>query len=131
MKLFIPVEPMGAVRMTQRGKFVKPSAQRYLNYKKAVGWHIKQHWRREPTDAPVSVTVKFVMPIPPSWPKVKQHSHVGMPHKNRPDIDNLIKGFLDSANGIIWTDDKRITGINSSKVYGKKPGIAVEVEELF
>lgn len=39
LKLTIPVEPMGAVRMTGRGK---PNAQRYLAYKDQIKWIVKQ-----------------------------------------------------------------------------------------
>lgn len=31
----------------------------------------------------------------------------------KPDIDNFLKGFMDSANRILWTDDSQVTRITA------------------
>jgi Holliday junction resolvase RusA-like endonuclease len=49
-----------------------------------------------------------------------------MPTK-RPDLDNLLKGFLDSGNGILWVDDSQIVDLYIKKRYGYKPGVEVSV----
>jgi hypothetical protein len=56
MKLFIPVVPMGAVRMTRRGKFVKPSAQKYLSYKSMLGHYMRKECA-DPIQGPIKLSV--------------------------------------------------------------------------
>lgn len=48
---------------------------------------------------PDSLGLIFQMPVPPSWSKRKKASHIGTPHRQKPDIDNLIKAFLDTIYG--------------------------------
>lgn len=125
----IQVEPMGAVRMTGRGKFVKPSAQRYLAYKQSIGYQLRRAVDK-PTESAVGVKVTFHMPIPGSWSKKKQREHIGRPHTVKPDIDNLIKGCFDAANGIVWKDDNLVARCEAQKIYSVTPGIEIEVEEI-
>ncbi|MED4461832.1 RusA family crossover junction endodeoxyribonuclease [Metabacillus fastidiosus] len=68
LKLTIPVEPMGAVRMTSRGKYIKPNAQRYLAYKDQIKWIVKQQLKgRNLFAGALEVDILFTMPIPKSW----------------------------------------------------------------
>jgi Holliday junction resolvase RusA-like endonuclease len=123
----IPVEPMGAVRMTGRGKWVKESAKRYLAYKQAIGYHLRTKTDK-PTEFAVAVNVTFHMPIPKS--KVKKVKP-GQPVTVKPDIDNLVKGLFDAANGICWQDDNQVVRCNAEKVYSNEPGIELEVIPVF
>lgn len=46
-----------------------------------------------------------------------------------PDIDNLVKGLLDPMQGIVFTNDSRICGMDLvRKVYYKTPGIWIDIE---
>lgn len=130
MKLIANVEPMGCVRMTSRGKFVKGNAQRYLSYKQMIALQIRKQWK-EPTPAACGVKATFFMPIPESWSKKKQREHDGKPVTVKPDIDNLIKGLFDAANGIIWQDDNQVIRCEAEKVYSTSPRIEFEVTECF
>ncbi len=122
--------PMGAVRMTGRGKYIRPNAQRYLTYKKLIQMHVlSQVKRRELLTGPLAVTVCFTMPIPQSWSKKKKLAVVGEWHCKKPDIDNLVKGLFDSMNGLVWTDDNQVAVVKSFKIYGEDPKIEVHVEE--
>jgi Holliday junction resolvase RusA-like endonuclease len=129
IKLFIPIIPMGAVRTTQKQKFVDERAKRYLSYKQQIAWLIKQHIHR-PSDNPILVDVTFYMPIPSSWSGKKKERYNGQIHKSKPDIDNLIKGLFDSLNKIAWKDDNLVYEVHSKKVYSFNPGIAFEIWEL-
>lgn len=127
MKFFIPVDPIGAVRMTRRGKFVKPDAQRYLSYKSLVGHYMRKHCD-EPIQGPIKLSVTFYMPIPLSDSKKKKAEKKGKPATVKPDIDNLLKGLFDAANGIMWPDDNAVCElVNVRKVYDNIPGIYLEV----
>lgn len=124
------VNPMGAVRMTGRGKWVKGNAQRYLVYKNLIGLQLRKQWQ-EPTQAACGVKAMFYMPIPASWSKKKQKEHDGKPVTVKPDIDNLIKGLFDAANGIVWKDDNQVIRCEAEKVYSMNPRIELEVTECF
>lgn len=129
--LKIPVEPMGAVRMTRRGKFTSKSAHKYLSYKNTIKWHVlKQVKHREPLEGPLSVDVLFCMPIPKSWSKKKQRESVGGYHMKKPDADNLIKGVFDSLNKIVWQDDNQVAKMSAMKLYAEIPMIEIRVEEI-
>lgn len=129
MKIHIQIEPMGAVRMTRRGKWVNAKAQRYLAYKDAIKAAIALvKGEEEPTAAACGVKIRFIMPIPKSLArKVKP----GDSHIKKPDIDNMIKGLFDGANGLIFKDDNQVVRVEAVKVYGETPGIEFEVTELF
>jgi Holliday junction resolvase RusA-like endonuclease len=129
--LFIPVEPMGAVRMTQMGKFKSPSARRYLSYKSHLQWQAKLLGKGKFfSSGPLEVHIRFIMSIPESYSKKKKASLIGEYHIKKPDTDNLVKGVFDSLNKILWQDDNQVSKVTAIKVYGETPGIEVEVKTL-
>lgn len=126
----IHIEPMGAVRMTQRSKWKDATAQRYLSYKNFIGLVARQHIT-EPLDKPVSVKLAFYYPIPKSWSKVKKDdaNDQGIMPAVKPDIDNCIKGVFDALNGVAWKDDNLVVDVWSMKRYSHEPMIVVTIEE--
>jgi Holliday junction resolvase RusA-like endonuclease len=50
-----------------------------------------------PPDA--GMRLEFFLPMPPSWSKKKRARMKGQPHRQKPDIDNLVKSFLDALLG--------------------------------
>ncbi|MDA7028481.1 RusA family crossover junction endodeoxyribonuclease [Bacillus sp. CLL-7-23] len=126
--LNIPITPMGAVRMTGRGKFVNKNAQRYLAYKDFIKWEAKKQMKNEPFElGALHVDITFVMPIPKSWSKKKQQQSIRTLHTKKPDIDNLVKGVFDALNKIAWKDDNQVSKVTACKKYGEKPGIEVQI----
>jgi crossover junction endodeoxyribonuclease RusA len=106
MKFTVPGRPIPAVRMTQRGKFVKAQAGRYLAYKNQIGWAAKAA-KATKIDGPVEVNA------------------IAYIHGNRDgDVDNLAKSFLDGLNGICWNDDKQVV-----KLTVKKKKVATKDEQ--
>ncbi|MFH7534189.1 RusA family crossover junction endodeoxyribonuclease, partial [Acinetobacter baumannii] len=117
--LNIPVEPMGAVRMTGRGKFVNKNAQRYLAYKDFIKLHAQKQMKGQQLyTGPTVVKVLFSMPIPKSWSKKKQQEAISTVHIKKPDIDNLVKGVFDALNKTAWHDDNQVFMVIGAKVYG-------------
>ncbi|MED4532338.1 RusA family crossover junction endodeoxyribonuclease [Metabacillus fastidiosus] len=128
LKLTIPVEPMGAVRMTSRGK---PNAQRYLAYKDQIKWIVKQQLKdRKLLMGALEVEISFMMPIPKSWSNVKRQQMVGEYHTKKPDTDNLVKGVFDSLNKLVWQDDNKVAKVTAVKSYGEVPGMEIVIKEL-
>lgn len=129
IKLFIPIEPMGAVRTTQRQKFMDERAQRYRTYKQHIALLARQTIHL-PSENPILADITFYMPFPSSWSGKKKERNNGLIHTSKPDIDNMVKGVFDSLNKIAWKDDNQVFEIHSKKMYSYNPGIAVEIWEL-
>jgi Holliday junction resolvase RusA-like endonuclease len=104
--IFLPVEPMGAVRTT-RGMAGKTAAgQKYADYKAQIGYLVRTRIKgRVGRNVPISFPeITFYMPIPKNR-KISITTDAGTrqqvevnefdPHLKKPDIDNLIKGFFD------------------------------------
>jgi Holliday junction resolvase RusA-like endonuclease len=94
-------------RMTQRGKWASPQAQEYLDSQHALGLQLRHQmaehgWEMLPGQTPLRVRMHFEFPG-------------GM---NNMDLDNLIKSILDSANGVVYPDDRWINKIEASRVSG-------------
>lgn len=52
--------------------------------------------------------------MPKTWSKAKRDKMDGMPHKTKPDIDNLMKALLDA----IYGEDCQIWKISAEKRWG-------------
>ena len=65
--------------------------------------------------------VRFFIPMPKSWSKKKKTEMVLTPHKQTPDIDNLLKALLDA----LFDDDSHIYDISASKMWDREGAIAV------
>ena len=104
------ITPVAKPRMTQSDKWkVRPATQRY--------WAYKDEIRRQKVYVPVTgAKVLFFLPMPKSWPKYHRLKMCGLPHQQKPDIDNLIKGLLDA----IYQDDCVVWHIEASKFWHDK-----------
>jgi Holliday junction resolvase RusA-like endonuclease len=129
MKYSVIIEPMGAVRMTQRGKWTSPQAKRYLTYKDLIRNQLNQQVD-ELIEGACGVSVTFHMPIPSSWSLKKRLAAFGQPMQTKPDIDNLIKGLFDACNGVVWKDDNLVVSCKARKCYAVEARIEFEVEAM-
>ena len=85
-----------------------------------------------PFKEPINIMLMFYMKRPKKHFRTGKFSSELKPnqpteHTNRPDIDNLIKYFLDAGNKIIWEDDSYVTGIYAKKMYSREPRTEVEI----
>jgi Holliday junction resolvase RusA-like endonuclease len=114
MKVFhIEITPMPAKRMTVRSKWVNEGAKRYNAWKgsfsllcKAAGYHHLDE----------SLSIEFGMPMPKSWSNTKRIAMLGQPHRQTPDLDNLVKAVKD---GIAKEDNYVHTYTNIRKVWAE------------
>ena len=95
MRFIITGKIKPAVRMTQRGTYVSKAAQEYLACKADIGWQLKAQmgqngWTMLPTQTALVVSIIF-------WIPRRMHCC---------DIDNQVKTVLDSAQGIVFKDDR-------------------------
>lgn len=64
----------------------------------------------------------FVIPMPKSWSNVKKERMAGTPHQQKPDVDNLLKGLLDSC----YQDDSCVWDVRATKIWGETGKICVK-----
>ena len=84
-----------------------------------------------PLEGAISVSMVFSMPRPKSHYRSGKYSHLlkkNAPklHVSKPDIDNLIKFYLDAMTGTFWKDDAYVCTIEASKVYSEDGLIEIE-----
>lgn len=88
--LHIEVTPMGKPRMTRRDVWAKrPVVVAYRAYGDELRLRLPGY------ELPPSLDIIFHLPMPPSWSAKKRQEMAGKPHQQKPDIDNLLKAFMD------------------------------------
>ena len=102
---------MGAVRTTQRGKYTDERYKKYSRYKTALMLFLRSHGIRE---CPERFKIEFVMPFPDSYTQKQRKELTSKPHRYKPDIDNLVKGFMDCFG----KDDSGVYEIHARKLWG-------------
>ena len=113
--MIFQVTPIGKPRMTQRDRWKKrPCVLAYHAYRDTIrlqarGW--------EPADR---CTLLFYLPMPKSWSAKKRAQMLGEPHQQKPDIDNLVKAFLDC-----FGEDKAIWAVEAVKRWSEQGRIEV------
>ena len=130
MKIILPGEPISQARMRHRstGSFVltyDPNAKE----KKEVRHFLQKHatsFFKFPR-----ISFIFEMPIPKSLPKktIKLYQSTTVKHTKKPDIDNLIKFYLDCLDGIFFEGDQHVSLGPSYKVYSNNPQTIIVIDE--
>ena len=73
-------------------------------------------------EPPETFTIEFALPMPKSWSNKKRKAMNGCPHQQKPDIDNLVKAFLDH----LCEDDSYVWKVCASKIWAEHGGITIE-----
>jgi len=120
--MILDVVPVPKVRMVRSDSWRKrPCVLRYWQYKDDLNIEAKKNGYEI---GEILENITFVLPMPNSWSKKKKLEMNGNPHKQRPDLDNLIKGFQDC----LCSEDSHIHKINSvCKVWGEKGEIRIDL----
>lgn len=105
--------------MTQRDRWAKrPAVLRYRRFKDQV--------RLRRVELPQPCRVTFWIPMPTSWPLSKRSALAGMPHRVRPDLDNLLKALCDAVH----QEDSHLYDIRAEKRWASSREGWIEVEAL-
>ena len=114
------ITPCAKPRMTQKDKWSRrPATETY--------WVFKDEVKRLKLDLPESgANIIFMIPMPQSWSKKKKLKMVGTPHKQKPDLDNLIKGLGDA----VYQDDSCISDICANKIWAVRGAIIIETKNI-
>lgn len=108
--MILDITPVPKPRMTKSDRWKKrPAVTRYW----AFCDQLREQWGDEPL--PEAVSMFFQLPMPNSWSKKKKAELAGKPHKQRPDIDNLMKAVMDA----LCEDDSYIHSVKARKEWSK------------
>ena len=119
-KIHLPKEPTGTAQQKgvsfQRGRarfYEKPQVR---DQRMTYVYALKPHRPKEPFKGPVSLTVSFVYPQ-----RKTQKMKEPLEWKGTvPDLDNLLKLFLDAMTQCrFWEDDKQIVHMEAKKFIAK------------
>lgn len=121
--LIIPGIPIsqGRPRLARSGHCFDPNARQ----KKDVRAIMCELWK-EPKVESAHVSFIFCMPIPKGM--LKKGMNLKR-HGKKPDVDNLMKFYLDCLTGIAWEDDSCVSIAGAIKIYSNTPRTIVGILE--
>lgn len=125
LKIVIPGEPKAKARprmSTRTGRAYTP--QETVNYENWVKL-CYQEQGKEYLEGEIVATINAYYGIPKSTSKKKTALMLEdeiRPTK-KPDLDNIVKGVLDSLNGIAYKDDSQVVKVISEKFYSEQPRV--------
>lgn len=130
-------EPQGRPRFARRGKIIQtydpPKSRKFKKELRQLAEieHSKSPYKAKQRQ-PIIVKLKIYRPMLKSFSKIKHLKAVEgiLRPSTKPDIDNYIKGVLDSLNGLFWHDDGQIVELHVGKYYSDRPRIEMEIKEI-
>lgn len=95
--LVIPVTPNTKPRQTQSDVWRKRKCVlQYRAYKDELSRAVEGTGIKERLESGTPFIIEFHIPIPKKISRAKREARIGQPHRQTPDVDNLLKAFLDS-----------------------------------
>ena len=84
-----------------------------------------------PLEGPVSVDLYIRVKCPTSFSKRRQNECFEGRERptKKPDIDNILKAYLDAMNQVVYIDDYQVVRVSAKKVYSMVPGVDVCIRE--
>lgn len=107
-EIILDISPVAKPRMTRRDRWKKRKC--VVKY-----WHFKDKLKQiVPKDIDYNlIDIVFYIEMPKSWSKKKKEKMNGTYHQQKPDTDNLLKGFYDA----LFDDDAHIYRMCGTKVW--------------
>lgn len=126
IEIKLPIDPIPTPRpqvtRTRTGQRQTYYPGNYSKYKKDLTWILKG--KRIQKNDYVFIVVDFHIQYPKSTPK--KCLIEGLPHRVKPDADNLLKGILDGLESAgITSNDSKFAGSMTRKVYTTKQSYVV------
>ena len=129
VEFFVPGPPVakGRPRMTRAGHIYTPKK----THDAEALFRLYARTNLNRATGPLSMRVRFGMPIPKSYSKKKRQAiQAGeFHHDKKPDLDNLLKLVLDALNGVAYEDDKQVIDISACKFYAESVGTTVQLKQ--
>lgn len=112
----LAILPMGAPRQTQRDRWKKrPVIERYHAYRDQLRYALPSY------ELGLELHIIFYLPLKASYSKKKKAELLGTLHSEKPDIDNLVKGFMDAFGG----EDKHVAILRAEKYWAEEGAIEI------
>ena len=113
------INPCSKPRQTRSDKWKKrPCVMRYRAFADELRiWVELKHYELQDT-----LDIEFHLEMPKSWSIKKRALMDGKPHKSRPDIDNLIKSFMDALSD----EDSFVWKVNAVKLWAVTGSIIIK-----
>ena len=130
-----PPQGKGRPRFSNRGGFVKTyTPKQTADYETTIkAAAMVAMGASKPLETPVAVFLKVTKAIPPSYSKKRIEACLSGTERptKKPDMDNILKCYLDAMNEVVYLDDKQVVSIHATQFYGTFPMVEVLVfEEL-
>lgn len=92
---------------------------------------LKRHRGEPRLQGAVCLKLFIGFQIPKAFSKEKhEHALAGWIKPTvKPDIDNIVKAYMDALNGLAWEDDKQVTALYCFKSYEREPRVKVVITE--
>ena len=101
--------------------------------KKVIQYYMKQQLTDDKLLKEENLAIDFIFYMPvPKWLSKKVKSEAlkeNVYHGLRPDIDNLVKLYLDCLNETVIRDDSQVSRITAQKIYGN-PRTIINIRAL-
>jgi Holliday junction resolvase RusA-like endonuclease len=131
----VPGQPhgKGRPRFARRGNFVATYTDaKTASYEDQVRFYALQAMgSSEPLKTALEAFIYIRLLVPKSYPKKRVLACLNgseWPCK-KPDLDNVVKSFMDAMNGIVYGDDSQVVEIHTTKVYAETAGVDVLIKE--
>ena len=116
--MILEVAPFAKPRMTQRDRWAKRQIViDYFAFRDTVKQEIERllalQNNNDKNKSWEELDISFFIPMPKSWSKKKRSEMAGTPHKQRPDLDNYIKGLLDA----LLKEDCKVWRVSARKIW--------------
>lgn len=112
-KIIIPVKPMGQPRprsTIRNGKIHVYETKEVKTYKQAIQMLLNNKFKEKAITEPIACKIMFLF---------ENKNRIDEPYDKKPDIDNLCKSVMDSANKLIYTDDCLVYHLSAEKRYSE------------
>jgi Holliday junction resolvase RusA-like endonuclease len=101
---------MSAPRLVRSDKWAnRPVVARYHAYKDQLNLALPSY------ELPPVLKIEFHIAMPKSWSAKKRAAMIGQYHQSKPDVDNLVKGFMDAFH----TDDAHVAVLHAGKYWAE------------
>lgn len=118
MKKILKINPIPKPRMTRADTWKKrPCVLRYWAYKDELRVLLEEN----NISVNDNIWIEFHVGMPKSWSKKRKMQMNTQPHQSRPDVDNLLKGFMDA----IFEEDCHIHTVYAKKFWSLEPSIVI------
>jgi len=101
--------------------------------KETIRWQIRSKLSNfELIEGPIELEFKFFMPIPRSTPKKNLQLILDgkIKHTKKPDVDNVMKTYMDCMTGIVYIDDGQVYKVSACKMYSEYPRTEITIRWL-